>query len=354
MTRSPTAEKQTPQESPRILIVRLSAIGDVVQSMSVACALRDRFPTAFLAWVVGEPGGTLLRGHRALDEVIPLPRGWLKSPKAVWQLRRRLRAMRFDTAIDAQGLTKSAIIARLSGARRRLGFGDPWGREMSRWFNNETVDTTAVHVVDRNMQLLRPLGIDASPVRFDVPELPADRESAERYIHENNLGDGFAIINTGAGWPSKLWPGDRHAAVAIHLGQCRNLPTVVIGGNDAERAMAEQIVARSEGHARLAPPMTLPELAAVMRRGRLFVGSDTGPLHLAAAVGTPCVGLHGPFPAEKHGPYGPGHIALQKMHFTGSTRQRRNASSQCMEAITINDVCEACDQLLQRDGQEAA
>lgn len=340
--------------APRILIVRLSAIGDVVQGMPIACALRERFPDALLAWAVGEAGATLLRGHAALDEVIALPRGWLKSPRSVWRLRRRLRAMRFDTTVEAQGLTKAAIVARLSGARRRLGFGDPWGRELSRWINTELVDTTARHVVDRNLQLLRPLGIQSPTVRFQVPDNLLDRIAAEQMIRQTRLEDGFAMINSGAGWPSKLWPHERYAAVAAYLGREPGLPTLVAWGGREERLAAEQIVAGSHTHARLAPPTTLTELAALARRARVFVGSDTGPLHLAAAVGTPCVGLYGPWPAEKHGPYGPKNIALQEMFFEGSTRQRRNAPPKFMEAISVEQVCRACDRILQRDGREAA
>ena len=155
--------------APRILIARLSAIGDVVQTMPVACALREHFPGAFLAWVA-QRGAELLAGHEALDELVALPRGWLKSPRIVWQLRRRLRAMKFDIAIDAQGLTKAAIVAWLSGARRRIGVGGIWGRELSPWLNTETVDTGDPHAVDRNLGLLRPLGIESPTVRFRVPE----------------------------------------------------------------------------------------------------------------------------------------------------------------------------------------
>jgi lipopolysaccharide heptosyltransferase I len=340
--------------SPRILIVRLSAIGDVIHGMPLACALRERYPEALLAWVVEERAAELLRGHDALDELITLPRGWLKSPRAVWRLRRRLRGMEFDTAIDAQGLTKAAIVAWLSGAKRRIGFGDPWGRELSQWLNTELVDTTAEHAVDRTLQLLLPLGIQSPAVRFRVPEHPADRATAGETIRQGGLDDGFALINPGAGWPSKLWPTDRYAAVAGHLGWAWGLPSLVIWAGEKELALAREIAAGSGGHARLAPPTTLGQLAALARRCRLFIGSDTGPLHLAAAVGTPCVGLYGPWPAKRHGPYGPQHIALQKMFFEGPTRARRNAPPKLMEAIHVELVCGACDQILQRDGRYAA
>ncbi len=123
-----------------------------------------------------------LRGHEALDELIELPRGWLKSPGGVWRLRRRLHDLRFDTTIDVQSLTKSAVLAWLSGAKRRIGFGNPGGRELSKWFNNQRVDPKATHVVDRYLELLRPLGIESPAVRFQVPEHEADRAAAERMI----------------------------------------------------------------------------------------------------------------------------------------------------------------------------
>jgi ADP-heptose:LPS heptosyltransferase len=322
--------------------------------MPIACALREHFPAAFLAWAVEAPASCLLRGHAAIDELIVLPRGWLKSPKTVWQLRRRLRDMKFDLAIEAQGLTKAAIVAWLSGTRRRIGFGDPWGRELSRWLNTELVDTTVDHVVDRNLELLLPLGIAPPTAQFQVPEDASDREAAERIIHEAGVGHGFAVINPGARWASKLWPADRYAVVASHLGRTWSLPTLVIWAGDDERRLAEQIIANSDGWARMAPRTTLGELAALARRCRLFIASDTGPLHLAAAVGTPCVGLYGPWPANKHGPYGPQHIALQERFFEGATKARRTAPPELMEAISAQRVCEACDQILWRDDRHAA
>ena len=330
----------------RILIVRLSAIGDVIQTMPVACALRERFPDARLAWAVEQRAGALLEGHEALNELITLPRGWLKSPGGVWRLRRRLREMRFDVTVDVQSLTKSAVLARLTGARRRIGFGNPGGRELSKWLNNERVDPKATHVVDRYLELLGPLGIQRPAVRFQVPEQEEARKTAERIIAEKQLGDGFAVINPGAGWPSKLWPAERYAAVARHLGAARRLPTLVVWAGAGERAAAERIVADGGAQAVLSPPTSLVELAALSRRAKLFIGADTGPLHLAAAVDTPCVGLYGPWPAARHGPYGPRHVALQKMFFEGPTRHRRTAPPIYMESITTEMVCEACEGIL--------
>lgn len=337
-------------ENPRILIVRLSAVGDVIHVMPLAVALRDRFPKAYLAWVSAYPAATLLEGHEALDVVIVVGRRWLRSPREIVGLRRRLRALRLDVAIDAQGLTKSALAAWLSGAPLRIGFGDHWGREISRWLHTELIYTKTRHTVDRTLELIEPLGIVRPPVRFQVPMTDAQREAADRMLADLGVDAPLAIVNAGARWPSKLWPPDRFGAVARHLGRQWRLPSVVVWAGAEERALAETIVASADGHARLAPPTTLRELAALCRRARLFVSSDTGPLHLAAAVGTPCVGLYGPWPAEENGPYGPGHVVVQKMAIYGPSSQRRRASRALMEAIDVPSVCEACDEILRRIG----
>jgi heptosyltransferase-1 len=339
---------------PKILVVRLSAIGDVIHGLPVLNALRDQLPGASLAWLVEERAAALLVGHPSLDELITVPRGWLKSPRAVLALRGRLRALRPEVTIDLQGLAKSAIAARLSGARRRIGFGCEKGRELSTWFNNELVRSTSAHIIDCNLELLRPLGIHSPSVRFGIPEMECDAAWAQQAIGQTGIEGGFGVVNPGAGWPSKLWPAERYAAVAAWLGRTRGVPALVVWAGAQERAWAEQIVAGSEGSARLAPPTTLVQLAALVRRGRLFVGSDTGPLHLAAAVGTPCVGLYGPMPASRNGPYGPRHVALQKAVFDGTSRQRRNAPSSLMESITVEDVCEACGHILRQEDSRAA
>jgi ADP-heptose:LPS heptosyltransferase len=348
----PTA---TDDRRPRILIVRLSAIGDVIHGLPIACALRERFPGALLTWVVEERAADVLRGHAALDRLIVLRHGWLKSPAAVWRLRRELRAMRLDVAIEAQGLSKAAIAAWLSGAQRRIGPGGSWGRELSPWLNTELVDGDGLHPVQRGLRLLRPLGIESPTVRFQVPDFPTDRAAAEEILRREGLQGPFVLVASGAGWRSKLWPVERHAAVAAYLGRRWGLPSLLTWGSAEERARAEAIAAGADRaapgarHARIAPSMTLLELAALARRARFCLGADTGPLHLAAAVGATCVGLYGPWPAETHGPWGDQHVIVQKMCMEGSTRQRRRAGPTCMEAIDVASVCEACDRLLARN-----
>ncbi len=340
--------------APRILIVRLSAIGDVIHGMPVACALRRHWPGAQLAWVVEGRNGDLLEGHPAVDRLIRVPRKWLKSPSQVAKLRRQLRQHAFDLAIDLQGLTKSAVAARLSGAPRRIGFGGHDGRELSRVLNNDLVEPAATHVVDRNLELLRPLGIGPGKVEFQVPNLSDAEQRIEHYLASAKLTDRFAIINPGAGWPSKLWEPDRFAEVACHLGTQHRLTTVVVWAGNRELHMAEQILAGSETHAVLAPSTSLAELASLCRRATLFVGCDTGPMHLSAAVGTRTIGLFGPVPYERNGPYGPGCLAIQKARLEGGSRQRRNATNATMLAIGSDDVIAACDQLLDQTPDQAS
>ena len=160
-----------------------------------------------------------------------------------------------------------------------------WGREISRWLNNDLVDTDGLHAVDRALKLLKPLGIRSPEVRFDVPAGTPDNEAAARLIHDLGLDGGFVLVASGAGWSSKLWPVDRHAAVAAWLGRRWNLPSLLVWGNATECERAEAIIAAAEGHAVLCPKVTLLQLAAVARRARFALGGDTGPLHLAAAAG---------------------------------------------------------------------
>ncbi len=340
-------------DRPRILIVRLSAIGDVLHSLPVLCALRAALPAAHLAWVVEGRAAELLTGHPALDELVELPRRWLKRPSEIAKLRRRLYG-RFDVSIDVQGLFKSAIAARLSGARLRIGLARPAGRELSPWLNNRLVLPTATHIVDRNLELLAPLGIRPVSGRFNLAERPEDALAAAQILNQQFGGRAPAIVNPGAGWPSKLWPAERFAEVARHLHAVRGVPTLVVWAGTDEQALAERIVAQAGAGAQLAPATTLCQLAALARRARLFVSSDTGPLHLAAAVGTPCVGLFGPMPAERNGPYGPGHIALQEVCLTGSSRERRRANNDSMRAISVERVNAACDKILARADRRCA
>jgi lipopolysaccharide heptosyltransferase I len=336
----------TPQ-SPRILIVRLSALGDVIHGIPVACALRAAYPQAFLAWVIEGRSAQLLEGHSALDELIRLPRGWWKTPREVFALRRRLRQLDFDIAIDLQCLTKSAVAAWFTGAPRRIGKAGADGRELSKLFHNELVEAGGQHVIDHNLELLRPLGITSPKVEFNLPERAEDARMAENALRSLGLSHrNFAILNPGAGWPSKIWPPERYGEVARRLRDAHGLASLAVWGVPSELPLAQAIVDSSNGAAKLAPPTSVPELAALCRRAALVLGSDTGPLHLAVAVGTSAVSMHGPSRAQWCGAYGPQNIRLQARYEDGSARERRQADDSAMREITVEQVVAACRERL--------
>jgi ADP-heptose:LPS heptosyltransferase len=333
--------------APRILIVRLSALGDVVHGLPVLCALRRRFPGAFIGWVVEERSAAVLDGHPALDRLFRLPRGWLRSPTAAARLRRELKAARFDVSIDLQSLTKSAVAARLSGTAWRIGAGGSDGRELSKWFNNELVCVRARHVIEHYLGLLRPLEILDPEVEYGLPDWPDAGSRMDSFLCEEGLlPGGFALINPGASWPSKQWPADRYGEVAACLGGRFGLPAVIAWAGAEEGKLGETIVATSGGWGHLAPRTSIHELAELARRAAVFVGSDTGPLHLAVAVGTPAVSLHGTTRASWSGAYGPSNLALQAYYEDGSSKQRRQADNRAMRAISVETVSRACARLL--------
>ncbi len=324
----------TPQ---RILIVRLTAIGDVIHGVPVLCALREAFPQAYIGWVAEGRGADVLSGHPALDALIKAPRHWYYSLREIGRLRCELARHRFDTTVDLQNLTKSALMAWLSGAPRRIGAAAEHRRELAGWLNNEAAPSHAPHVIEHYLNLLRPLGVIDPDVRFDLAETPSDGLFADRLLTEQRLpAEEFVILNPGAGWPSKLWPAERYGELARQLYDSHGAPSLAV------------IVANSGGAAQLAPPTTMGQLGAVTRRARLFVGSDTGPLHLAVAVGTPAISLHGPSRAAWCGAYGDGNIAIQSPLEATTAMKRPTADNAAMCAITLEEVRAACERLLRR------
>lgn len=278
-------------QSPRILVVHLGATGDIIHALPVLAALREAFPRATLGWLAEAASADLLEAHKALDELIALPRSWLGATGAVWQLRGRLRQWAAEVAIDLQGTAASASAARFSGAPRRIGFaGEPAGT-VSRRLNTELVAASAEHPVDRNLELLLPLGITSPKVRFNVAEDSAARSAAERMIRRVGLENGFALMSFGSGRDSGAWSSSRLAAIACHLVRAWHLPSIVTWSGEQERAAAHAMVVQSEGYAWQTPAIGAMEVAALARRARLAVGLDSAWLRLADAVGTPCVDL---------------------------------------------------------------
>ncbi len=333
------------QKSPRILICRLSALGDCIHTLPVLCALRQAMPHAQIAWLTQTASAPLLAGHPALDELMTVERGYLRSLSGLAELRRSLRERQFDITIDPQSLTKSSLPAWLTGATRRIGFAGPVGRELAPWLNNVRVRATAAHAVDEHLELLKPLDIHAPQVRFDVPIDPAATARIGEFLHANYI-DRPLVIHPGAGWDSKLWPHLRYAEVARTLHERHGVRTVIAWNGKRILGWAKEIAAAAGGCAIVAPETTLPQLIALLRAARLYLGSDSGPLHMAAAVDTPCVALFGPSRPQHNGPYGAGHVVLQKYFQEGTTRERKAAANVAMQAIAVSAAVDACDKLL--------
>ena len=349
----------------RVLIVRLGALGDVVHTIPVAAALGRRFPDAAVDWAIDERFAALLELVPGLDRRIVLR---TRGPAlAAWRaLRRELRQVRYDVALDVQGLGKSALVARLSGAHRVVGFSPRFLRERwARWLYTETADPGRPrHVVERNLGILGALGAAgrdwAFPVRVGASAVV---DALRRLLDPPDAG--YVVINPNAAWLSKRWSPRRYGAVAAHVVRAHGRPCVVIWGpGDEPRAAA--VVAASGGAAMLAPATDLVELAAVLRAGALLVSGDTGPLHLAAALGTPVVGVYGPSDPARNGPWSPDDEVVSVFPDCACAARRARggravpmvrrcrARSGCLDAVTVEQVCAAVDRRLSRIADDNA
>jgi len=331
--------------SPRILITRLSHIGDCILTLPLVNAIRKQHPDAFIAWAVETPTHQLLKNHSSVDHIIQIPKSWMGRPSTWANLRRELRCENFDIVLDPQGLTKSAMLGWLCGAPRRIGIKGRWGRELSPWLNNTLVETLSDHVVDRSLELLSKMEIKSPQVEFSLPTLAESDKKIDQWLSNHKLNT-FAVINPGASWPSKRWENDRFGTVASHLFQKHNLRTVISWAGAEEKKMAQEIFRLNDRGSVFALPTTLNEYASLISRANFFVGCDTGPMHIATAVGTPCVGLYGTTRAQDSGAYGPQNIAVQKWYQSGSCKKRRSAENDAMRDIMASDVNAACDKMI--------
>ena len=332
----------TTETAPRILISRMSAIGDTILTLPVACALREHFPEAYIGWVVEKKAAPMVREHQSLDAVIELERGWFTSFSGIKAARAKLREHQFQISIDCQGNTKSALAGKISGAEKRIGYAGRHGCELSRFLNNVKVPPAFLHLTDRSLELLSPLEIFSPKVRWQLPLPETARTWAADWRRSIN-SQKIAILNPGGTWDSKLWEPDRFGQTARYLRDRYGFQSAVVWGTKAERAMADQIILSSGGAATLAPSTDLHHLAALIETADLFISGDTGPLHMAVAVDTATIGLYGATRPGDSGPYG--QIAIQRAYESGSRRHRRGADNSAMRAITVRDVCEAIDEL---------
>ena len=327
----------------RILIVRLGSLGDLVHTLPAVSALRRAHTSAEIDWLVDGP-------HREFLELVPVvsslvvlrargPAGWLEA-------RRTMRARAYDVAIDFQGLVKSAVLAKMSGARRVIGFDRPGLREpFASAFYTESVEVgEGSHVIQKNLRLAARLGAAGSDLEFPIGAVQAP--AVEAFVAADSAP--FALINPGAAWPNKRWPPDRLAAIARRLRERHGLASVVLWG-PGEQAAANAVVDAANGAARPAPPTGLRELIALARHARLILSGDTGPLHIASALGVPAVALFGPTNPARNGPWRSDDVSISRYdqcscHY--ERRCRRQVDEWCLGTITVDEVTAAVERRL--------
>ncbi len=343
-----------PAAAPRaVLIVRLGALGDIVHALPLAAALRAAWPEARLDWLVDVKHRAILDRVTGLSAIVPVDTRQLRGAIGVVPVLRRLRAARYDVAVDAQGLLKSALLARLAGAGRVVGLAPPHLREpLARWVYDDLAEPAGPHVVDHALALARAAGATtAGAPRF--PLAPPVSDIVARVRGTLRLADGqpFAVINPGAAWPNKRWPADRFGAFARHLRTQHGWPSIVVWGPGEEDLAAAVVAASGAGTAALAPPTSLGDLLAIVAGAALVVSGDTGPLHLAAAAGTPIVGLYGPTDPARNGPWSPADVALSRHPTCACHHQRRcTAAVWCLGEVGVEEVAAAVDRRLGTPG----
>ncbi|PYR23170.1 MAG: hypothetical protein DMF94_02250 [Acidobacteria bacterium] len=353
----------------RFLIVRLGALGDVVHAIPVAAALRRAFPAARVDWLVSAKHREILDLVPVIDRRLviderpsalrraqgrggPVERVQTSGATSFLAAIRELRLGRYDVAIDLQGLIKSAMLARSSGAPRVVGFSSRYARErLARLFYTDACDPgrgglydprETRHVVEINLGVLEVLGITVANPEFPIEGIDSDVACRIR----QQTGGRYALLNPGAAWPNKRWPPMRLAAVAAGLRSRHDLISVVLWG-PGEEVLAAEVVACAGGAAVLSPPTTVADLVALARGATLMVSGDTGPIHVAAAVGTPIVGIYGPTRPARNGPMSPHDVTVSRDAICQCHHLRRcRLDRMCLLEIEVAEVLGAVERRL--------
>ncbi|HEX8722638.1 MAG TPA: lipopolysaccharide heptosyltransferase I [Pyrinomonadaceae bacterium] len=344
----------------KILFVKLGSIGDVVHTLPALAAVRRAVPGAEVSWVVERGAAEILRDNHFLETLIEVDtKGLRRGPlsgetlAATRRQLRRLRASPFDLSLDFQGLLKSALISRLSRARRRAGFDRASLREpASRFLLTETHEAPArAHVIRKNLALASgALGVElpSAAETFEFPVAVADAHEREAEEVVQRAGGRFTILNPGGGWPTKLWDAARFGALADALYAGHGLRSVVTCG-PGEEELAGRVVSSSRAGVALAASPSLKGFYALARRAAVYVGGDTGPTHLAVAAGAPVVGLFGPTEWWRNGSPRAEDICAERADIGCRTDCHRRACSQwvCMD-IGVRTVADAVGERLRR------
>ena len=300
----------------RLLVVRLSALGDVIHTIPAVVSLRDR---ADVTWAVEAPYRELVEIVAGVKTIPVRMKTWTRDPGAMFAAIRAMRG--FDASIDFQGLIKSAMLPWAARARTRSGFDSRAIREKPAllFTNRKVAVDTSKHVIDQNLQLAS--GAAGFAGAFPGPEAGPAPQDWARFSVSLPGYEGSVVLIPGAGKPNKIWP--RFADLATRIG-----PRALTVWGPGERELAEATGAR------IAPPTTLRELAGILRTAEVVIGGDTGPLHLAAALGSKVIGLYGPTDPRRNGPYGPRSRVVD--HF---------ATTKSMESISVEEVVNMLDKV---------
>ncbi len=345
----------------RLLVVRLSAMGDIIHTLPAVTALREAFPHATLGWLVEERWAELLctlryprSGRRSsqrplVDRVHTVNTGaWRRSPFSfnTWQQMAvglsELRGLGYDAAVDFQGAVRTALLALWSGAAVVYGDIQPRENAASMWYTRQVL-TAGTHVVQQALSLAHAVIQRSTPA--PKVEFPVDPDAENRIAALAGDVHDFAILNPGAGWGAKQWPVERYGLVAQELAKDGLQSLINYGPGEEELAVA--VESASAGAARKMS-CSISELIALTRRARLFIGGDTGPMHLAAALQIPVVGIFGPTNPARNGPFGTSSIVLRSTSSLTSHARHREPEKGLLE-ITPENVMAAARKLLGRD-----
>ena len=346
-----------------ILIVKLSAIGDVIHTLPALNAIRNYYPDANITWLVEEDAAPLVIGHKALDRVIVSKRKrWLKALKSLSLLStikevhgfiKVLRDTRYDMILDFQALLKSGILIALARGQRKIGFGKGLEHmEHSYMFLNERIPAIdmEIHALTRGMVLLNAIGIPTNEIEYKLPVSNDDCEKVDELMKRHDInGVKFLIaINPVAKWESKLWPKERFARLADMIIDEYDARIIFTGGSE-DRHIIQDIMSAMKGRAlNLAGHTTLKMLAALYKKTVLVISTDTGPMHLAAAMETPVVAIFGPTAPWRTGPYGSGHRVVRADPECSPCFKRQCETIDCMHQISEDRVMAEVRSVMER------
>ncbi len=338
-----------------ILLIKLRAIGDVVMSTIVIDNLAAAFPGAAIDFLTEPAAAGIVRGHPALREVLVLDRKGWSQQGALLQARRNvdfirsLRRRAYDLVFDFFGNPRSALITALSGARQRVGYN----YRIRQLAYNMVVPSRAseIHEADWHLDALTALQIPIVSRRLQVATAGEDDAFAEHFLHTCGWPDKKIVaINFFGGWPAKRWPLVRFARLAEALAQEIDVRFIVTWG-PGEEAGAQELQRLAQVPLQLTPATSLKQLAAILGRVSLLITTDSGPMHIAAAMNTPCVAIFGPTNPKLQGPYGQGHTVVRKEDLDCLCCNRLQCShTSCMGQLTVDHVLAAVRDAINKNG----